>query len=124
MADAALEKHGLKKQRRTQGAAAAAAGANLRHLDHLNDKRMDPSTLEASIKRRREKEERLASVMSGREGRQFGSRTTGGLTNKQKQKSKAVPLAVHRAKLKARTGSKKRGKARSKQFQGKKAWKV
>ena len=73
-------------------AAAARAGAGERPLD--------PASLEARRRGRQDKEARLARVMEGREGREFGAaaarhkRKTGGLSNKQLAKRKAMPLAA------------------------------
>jgi protein SDA1 len=49
---------------------------------------------------RADKEERLASVMEGREGREFGAKSrikkakTGGLSNREKQKRKNLPMGA------------------------------
>ncbi len=49
---------------------------------------------------------------------------TGGTSNRQKEKSKGMPLAARRA-IVARTKQQRRikGKSANKQFRGKKAWK-
>ena len=104
---AAMAKHGLapsaaKRARlelaaedeAEEAAAAAAARAG------AGERALDPASLEARRRGRQDKEARLARVMEGREGRAFGAaaarhkRKTGGLSNKQLQKRKAMPLAA------------------------------
>lgn len=49
---------------------------------------------------------------------------TGGLSNRQKEHKKALPLAAKRSKIaKSRIDKKKRNAVSGKQFRGKKAWK-
>ncbi|KAK6160301.1 hypothetical protein DH2020_003682 [Rehmannia glutinosa] len=86
---------------------------------------------QANIKRKLTKEERLALIREGREERgKYQSRTavkqkkTGGLSNRQKEHKKAMPLAAKRAKIaKSRQEKKKLSQRSSKQFRGRKAWK-
>jgi protein SDA1 len=85
------------------------------------ERRIDPSSLEGRVKRRKDKRERLESVLAGREGRgEFGSRAsrkkdkTGGLSERQKQKKKALPLAARAAQLqRRRTDNRKRKSAKN-----------
>ncbi|CAA7390889.1 unnamed protein product [Spirodela intermedia] len=99
--------------------------------ESLSTKRMDPAKLEINIKRRMSKEERLALVKAGREDRgKYRARTavkqkkTGGLSNRQKEHKKAMPLAAKKAKAaRSRQEKKKLQRRSSKQFRGKKAWK-
>eukprot|EP00850_Spirogloea_muscicola_P008425 SM000045S16170 [mRNA] locus=s45:58613:62583:- [translate_table: standard] len=126
-----LEKHGLHKTGSKKGEPMKPV---LRELSSLHEKRMDPMELQVAVRSRKSKEERLASVMAGREGREkFGAKAalkekkSGGLTNqeKQKRKQRAMPLAAQRQKLKQRLTSRKPGKRASlKAFKGKKAWKT
>lgn len=61
---------------------------------------MDPSALVGKHKARKDKAERMASVLEGREGREFGAaasrkkKKSGGLSNKQKAKRKNLPDAA------------------------------
>ncbi|OAE28394.1 hypothetical protein AXG93_4027s1160 [Marchantia polymorpha subsp. ruderalis] len=122
----ALSDHGLTKA----GKKRKETSVKLTNPDNLSGRRVDPAVLEAHVKRRMEKEERVAMVKAGREDRTpYSSRTatkqkkTGGMSNKQKNKRKALPLAAVRSKV-ARNAEMKRMKGRGKnQFRGKKAWK-
>ncbi|CAA6655585.1 unnamed protein product [Spirodela intermedia] len=98
--------------------------------ESLSTKRMDPAKLEINIKRRMSKEERLALVKAGRDRGKYRARTavkqkkTGGLSNRQKEHKKAMPLAAKKAKAaRSRQEKKKLQRRSSKQFRGKKAWK-
>ncbi|KAF5443050.1 hypothetical protein F2P56_035643 [Juglans regia] len=99
--------------------------------DQLSVKRVDPAKLEAHVRKRLSKEERLALVREGREERgKFQARTavkqkkTGGLSNRQKEHKKAMPLAAKKAKVaRSRQEKKKKQQRSGKQFRGKKAWK-
>ena len=103
MVDEALTKHGLKS---------AGARKRMKHKlyeemedaveDELRaqgatERRMDPASLLSKKRGKADKAERMASVLAGREGREtFGSSVarkklkTGGSSNMQKQKRKAV----------------------------------
>ncbi|XP_078427513.1 ARM repeat superfamily protein [Wolffia australiana] len=99
--------------------------------ESLSMKRVDPAKLEINIRRRMSKEERLAMVKAGREDRgKYQARAavkqkkTGGLSNRQKEHKKAMPLAAKKAKVARSRDEKKKLQRRSgKQFRGKKAWK-
>ncbi|KAL6190479.1 hypothetical protein ACLB2K_036876 [Fragaria x ananassa] len=99
--------------------------------DELSSKRVDPAKLEVHVKRRMTKEEKLALVKAGREDRgKYISRAavkqkkTGGLSNKQKEHKKAMPLVAKRAKVaKSRVEKRKKQQLSGKNFRGKKAWK-
>lgn len=98
--------------------------------EHIHERRVNPAMLEAKIRSRREKEERLASVRAGQEERQaYKSRTSvkqmksGGLSNRQKEKKKSLPLAAKLAKASKSRSHKKAQRRLTKQFRGKKAWK-
>ncbi|KAL7134983.1 hypothetical protein ABFS83_11G062300 [Erythranthe nasuta] len=94
-------------------------------------KRVDASTLEAHIKRKYTKEERLALIREGREETgKYRSRTavkqkkTGGSSNREKEHKKAMPLVAKRRKIaQARVEKKKQKRRASTQFRGRKAWK-
>ncbi|KAG8365994.1 hypothetical protein BUALT_Bualt17G0029900 [Buddleja alternifolia] len=106
-------------------------GFKLPTSDQLSTKRIDAATLEANIKLKLTKDERLALIRAGREDRgKYQARTaikqkkTGGTSNRQKEHKKAMPLAAKRAKIaKSRQEKKKLKKLASKQFRGRKAWK-
>ncbi|KAL6188127.1 hypothetical protein ACLB2K_039521 [Fragaria x ananassa] len=99
--------------------------------DELSSKRVDPAKLEVHVKRRMTKEEKLALVKAGREDRgKYISRAavkqkkTGGLSNKQKEHKKAMPLVAKRAKVaKSRVEKRKKQQLSGKNFRGKKVWK-
>lgn len=117
-----------KKEART---ALAQHGFKLPSSDQLSVKRIDAATLEANIKQKLTKQERLALIRAGREERgKYQARTaikqkkTGGLSNRQKEHKKAMPLAAKRAKVaKSRQEKKKLKQRAGKQFRGRKAWK-
>ncbi|KAH1075612.1 hypothetical protein J1N35_027940 [Gossypium stocksii] len=122
-----IKKLKAKKEAKT---ALAQQGFKIPSSDQLSFKRVDPSKLEAHVRLRLNKEERLALVKAGREDRgQYQARTaikqkkTGGLSNRQKEHKKFMPLAAKKAKAQ-RSRQEKNKKSRSgKQFRGKKAWK-
>lgn len=99
--------------------------------DQLGFKRVDPAKLEAHVKQKLSKEERLALVKAGREERgkyqaraAIKQKKTGGSSNKQKEHRKVMPIAAKRAKVQRSRQDKKRKQGRfGKQFRGKKAWK-
>uniref|UniRef100_A0A0D6QXD4 Protein SDA1 n=1 Tax=Araucaria cunninghamii TaxID=56994 RepID=A0A0D6QXD4_ARACU len=120
----ALSEHGMMKFGSGKG-----IPAKLPSSEHLSEHPINPAKLEVNIRRRKDKDERLATVKAGREGRlKYASRTavkqkkTGGLTNQQKERKKGMPLAAKRAKV-ARSQKEKKRQQSSKQFRGKKAWK-
>ncbi|KAK9090261.1 hypothetical protein Sjap_023438 [Stephania japonica] len=123
----ALAKHGLLGKD-TDG---RSATFRIPSSEQLSIKRVDPSKLEANIRRKLSKEEKLALVRAGREDRgKYQARAavkqkkTGGLSNRQKEHKKAMPLAAKRAKVARSRQEKKKQQSRSgKQFRGKKAWK-
>ncbi|KAF8017601.1 hypothetical protein BT93_H2708 [Corymbia citriodora subsp. variegata] len=125
-AKAALTKHGLLgKNVETKSAFKVPSS------DQLSFKRVDPAKLEAHVKQKLSKEERLALVKAGREDRikyqaraAIKQKKTGGSSNKQKEHRKLMPKAAKRAKVQRSREDKKRKHGRSgKQFRGKKAWK-
>lgn len=99
--------------------------------DQLSVKRVDPAMLEVHVRKRMSKEERLALVREGREDRgKYQARTavkqkkTGGLSNRQKERKKAMPMAAKKAKVaRSRLEKKKKDQRSGKQFRGKKSWK-
>ncbi|XP_047330809.1 protein SDA1 homolog [Impatiens glandulifera] len=101
------------------------------NFDNLSTRRVDPGKLEAGIRRKQTKDERLASIREGREDRtKYQSRTAtkqkkvGGSSNRQKEHKKKMPLAAKRSKIvKSRQEKKKKQKRASTQFRGRKAWK-
>ncbi|KAJ8615579.1 hypothetical protein MRB53_034951 [Persea americana] len=126
-AKVALTQQGLIKK----GSDSKFAAFKMPSSDELSVKRVDPSKLEMHVRRKLSKEERLALVKAGREERgKYQARAavkqkkTGGLSNRQKEHKKAMPLAAKRAKVtRSRQEKKKQQKRSGKQFRGKKAWK-
>jgi hypothetical protein len=81
------------------------------------EQRMNPDDLRGKHKSRKSKAEKMASVVEGREGREFGAaqsrknKKTGGKSNKEKLKGKNLPLGarkhvVHRRNNKQGVGKK------------------
>ncbi|XP_071690977.1 uncharacterized protein [Rutidosis leptorrhynchoides] len=99
--------------------------------DQLSLKRVDGYTLEANIRKKMTKEERKALIKAGREetGKYVSKaatkqQKTGGLSNKQKEHKKAMPLAAKRSKIERSKRQKKiKQRGADKQFRGRKAWK-
>ncbi|KAJ8615584.1 hypothetical protein MRB53_034956 [Persea americana] len=126
-AKVALTQQGLIKK----GSDSKFAAFKMPSSDELSVKRVDPSKLEMHVRRKLSKEERLALVKAGREERgKYQARAavkqkkTGGLSNRQKEHKKAMPLAAKRAKVtRSRQEKKKQQKRSGKQYRGKKAWK-
>lgn len=123
----ALTQHGLLKK----GADSKSPAFKIPNSDELSIKRVDPAKLEVHVKKRMSKEERLALVRAGREDRgkyqaraAIKQKKTGGMSNRQKEHKKPMPLAAKRAKVaKSRIDKKKKQQRAGKQFRGKKAWK-
>ncbi|KAI3467628.1 hypothetical protein Pfo_024291 [Paulownia fortunei] len=119
------------KAKKEARAALTQHGFKVPSSDQLSTKRVDAAKLEANIRRKLTKEEKLALIREGREDRgKYQSRTavkqkkTGGLSNRQKEHKKAMPLAAKRAKIaKSRQEKKKQRQRSSNQFRGRKAWK-
>ncbi|GAY43959.1 hypothetical protein CUMW_078590 [Citrus unshiu] len=111
--------------------ALAQQGFKVPSSDQLSIKRVDPVKLEAHVRQKLSKEERLALIRAGREDRgkymaraAIKQKKTGGLSNRQKEHKKAMPLAAKRAKVaKTRQEKKKKQQRAGKQFRGRKAWK-
>lgn len=127
MAKAAV-KHGLKS---VKSAAEFEHDEELERLlsmapERLAERRVTGSDLETAHKRRKTKEERMESVLRGREDRgEFGSSTgrgkrkTGGSSNKEKEKKKIMPVAARIKQITKRKhgrthGGKVRGGTRKK----------
>lgn len=110
----AMAKHGLKsasKRAKALEAAEEEAEELLAFKDKLstaNERRVNTSALVGRHKYRKDKEERMASVLEGREGREFGAKSslkkskTGGLSNREKDKRKRLPLAARSGQVKKR----------------------
>eukprot|EP00887_Chlorella_sp_A99_P007365 scaffold2.g7365.t1 len=129
MVEAAMQKHGLKSARKRDKARQAAeeaadeALALQARLGVANEQRVNPDDLLGRHKYRRDKEERLKSVLEGREGRlEFGAKSrlakkkTGGLSNREKAKRKRLPMAARAGQARKRQERKK--KLGSKNFKG------
>nr|XP_004252880.1 protein SDA1 homolog [Solanum lycopersicum] len=109
----------------------AQHGFKLPSSDQISTKRVDAAKLEANIRKKLSKEERLAIIRAGREDRgRYQAKTalkkkkTGGSSNQQKEHQKHMPLAAKRSKVAKSKIEKKRKQARAgKQFRGRKAWK-
>ncbi|KAF5749191.1 protein SDA1 isoform X3 [Tripterygium wilfordii] len=99
--------------------------------DQVSVKRVDPANLEVHVRAKLSKEERLALVRAGREDRgkylaraAVKQKKTGGLSNRQKEHKKFLPLAAKRATVaKSRQVKRKQQNRSGKQFRGRKAWK-
>lgn len=123
----ALAKHGLLRK----GSDAKSTAFKVPSSDQLSVKRVDPAKLEAHIKKKLSKEERLELIRAGREERgKYQARAavkqkkTGGSSNRQKEHKKAMPLAAKRSKIaRSKQEKKKKQQRSSKQFRGRKAWK-
>ncbi|XP_020700433.2 LOW QUALITY PROTEIN: protein SDA1 homolog [Dendrobium catenatum] len=123
----ALSQHGLLGK----DAKSTSTTFKIPSSEQLSTKRLDPAKLEAHIRSKLSKEERLALVRAGKEDRgQYQARAavkqkkTGGLSNRQKQHKKAMPLAAKRDRAaRSRQEKKQRQKRSGKQFKGRKAWK-
>lgn len=123
----ALAQHGLLRK----GSDAKSTGFKIPTSDQLSVKRVDPAMLEVNIRKKLSKEERLELVRAGREDRgKYQARAavkqkkTGGLSNRQKEHKKAMPLAAKRSKIqKSREVKRKQQRRSGKQFRGRKAWK-
>ncbi|XP_076895970.1 uncharacterized protein LOC143548771 isoform X2 [Bidens hawaiensis] len=123
----ALTNHGLLKK----GLDPKSEHFKVPSSDQLSLKRVDGYSLEANIRKKMTKEERMALIKAGRE--ETGTyqaraavkrKKTGGLSNRQKEHKKAMPLVAKRSKI-ARVKRQKKIKQRGadKQFRGRKAWK-
>lgn len=118
LVDAAMTKHGLKsaaKRARLLAVAQDDAEATLEATDKRNlegEHRLDPSSLQGKHKQRKDKTERMASVLQGREGNAYGAaagrkkQKAGGLSNKEKQKRKHLPAAARSHKSAQRLAAK------------------
>ncbi|KAG0482765.1 hypothetical protein HPP92_010849 [Vanilla planifolia] len=123
----ALSQHGLL--RKDEGYKAATS--EIPSSEQLSAKRVNPVKLEAHVRSKLSKQERVALIRAGRGDREkYKAKTivkqkkTGGLSNRQKQHSKAMPLATKRARAaRSRQEKKKRQRQGGKQFRGRKAWK-
>ncbi|XP_010681730.2 uncharacterized protein LOC104896658 [Beta vulgaris subsp. vulgaris] len=121
-----LAQHGLLK-----GSNSKSATFKIPSADQLSLKPVDPAKLEAKIKRKMTKEQRVALMKAGREDREgykskaaVKQKKMGGLSNRQKEHKKFMPIAAKRGKIARSKEEKKRKQSRSsKQFRGKKAWK-
>ncbi|KAL9288781.1 putative SDA1 domain-containing protein [Arabidopsis thaliana] len=111
--------------------ALARKGLKVPDSDKLSKKLVNPAKLEAHIRQKLIKEERLELVKAGREDRgKYKSKTaikqkkTGGSSNRQKEHKKNMPLAAVRSKAgKAKRVKKMKNSHSGSQFRGRKAWK-
>ena len=107
MVDEVMQRHGLK---------------SIKKATTIHEQAVNPSDLLGKRRGRADKQERLASVMQGREDREFGAKAriknkkTGGLSNREKQKRKNLPLGAVSGQVRKRL---ERNKMRSaKNFKG------
>eukprot|EP00798_Chlamydomonas_sp_ICE-L_P018496 gene18496-24994_t len=135
LVEGAMAKHGLtstaskaKKRRALEAAEEEAEEALALEKQKLHsDQRIAPSDLQGRHKYRKDKEERMASVLAGREGRSFGASTgmkknkEGGLTEREKQRKKAMPIAARLSQLKTRATTARIKATHHKNFKGKTA---
>ncbi|GIM11973.1 hypothetical protein Vretimale_15407, partial [Volvox reticuliferus] len=133
MVEAALAKHGLasgaskaKRARILEAAEeeAAEAIALKERLAAIGESKVHAEDLVGRHKARKDKAARLASVLEGREGREkFGARSglkkkkTAGLSEREKQRRKAMPMAARVAQIRRRNAA-ARGRGRGKNFKG------
>ncbi|XP_006394895.2 protein SDA1 homolog [Eutrema salsugineum] len=111
--------------------ALARKGFKVPDSDQLSKKRVDPAKLEAHIRHKLTKEERMELVKAGREDRgKYKSKTaikqkkSGGSSNRQKEHKKNMPLAAVRSKVgKSKRAKKMKNSLSGSQFRGRKAWK-
>ncbi|KAL6785625.1 hypothetical protein ACKKBF_B01005 [Auxenochlorella protothecoides x Auxenochlorella symbiontica] len=120
LVDHAMQKHGLKSASKREKAMAAAEDAAeetmaLREqLGSMHDSRVAPDDLLGMHKYRKDKMERMATVLKGREGREFGAKAslkkdkTGGLSNREKDKRKNLPMAARSGQARKRMERNKR----------------
>lgn len=86
----------------------------------LTEERVDPIGLTGRHKTRKSKQEKLASVAEGREGREFGAaaarkhKKSGGKSNKEKVKKKNLPLGARKAVVQRRSQKQAVGKKNQK----------
>ncbi|KAL4448816.1 hypothetical protein ABPG77_007533 [Micractinium sp. CCAP 211/92] len=110
----AMQKHGMKSASKRERARAAAEEeaeemlALKERLAVMHEERLNPDDLLGRHKYRKDKEERMKSVLEGREGREFGAKAklkqkkTGGLSNREKEKRKRLPMAARSGQVKKR----------------------
>ena len=91
----------------------------------VSDRKVDAHSLEYTKQHRRTKEERMQSVLAGREGREgFGSAAArrktkqGGTSNREKAKRKFMPLAARSVQVKKRKKLKGRKAQRAREHRG------
>lgn len=106
LVEQAMKKHGLKSASKRAAARELAEQEAEDQLlleskrSKLHEHAVNPMDLLGKKRGRADKEERLASVMEGREGREFGAKSrikkakTGGLSNREKQKRKNLPMGA------------------------------
>ncbi|CAL8470003.1 g9545 [Coccomyxa elongata] len=121
MVEGVMRKHGLKsasKRERLLAEAEDEADEALAEQDAratIGERRVDPNALTSKQKSRKDKAERMASVLEGREGREFGAaasrkkKKTGGMSNKQKAKKKNLPDRAKTQVMKRRLEGARRG---------------
>jgi protein SDA1 len=119
LVDEAMAKHGLKsasKRARALEVAEEEAEEMMVFREKLgtaSQRKVQPSALVGKHKYRKDKEERMVSVLEGREGREFGAKSslkkskTGGLSNREKEKRKNLPLAARSGQVKKRLAIRK-----------------
>ena len=112
-----MRKYGLKEDSVAFSHTLEEAERILDQSKIVSDRKVDANELEYTKRYTKTKEERLQSVLAGREGRgEFGAAAgrrkskTGGLSNNEKKKKKFMPLAarVKQAKNRQRTRGRKR----------------
>lgn len=115
----AMRKHGLKSASKLASAREAAEIEAEERLQleerrsKMHEHAVNPDDLLGKRRGKMDKQERLATVMEGREGREFGAKSsikkskTGGLSNKEKQRRKNLPSAAVSGQVKKRLGKKK-----------------
>lgn len=98
----ALQRHGLKSASKRSAAEQEAEDqlALEAKRKKIHEHAVNPMDLLGKKRGKADKQERMASVLEGREGREYGAKAriknkkTGGLSNKEKQKRKNIPLGA------------------------------
>lgn len=120
----ALQRHGIKSASKRSAAEQEAEDqlALESKRKKIHEHAVNPVDLLGKKRGKADKQERLASVLEGREGREYGAKAriknkkTGGLSHKEKQKRKNIPLGAVGGQVRKRL---ERNKMRSaKNFKG------
>ncbi|XP_057747263.1 uncharacterized protein LOC130966467 [Arachis stenosperma] len=123
------ESVGMNRRKNDSAKKRKFADFQVPNSDQLSLKRVDSAMFEVHVKRRWSKEERSALAKAGREDRgkylprkAANQKKTGGLSNRQKERKKKMPVVAKREKVaKSHLEKKKNNQRAGKQFRGRKA---